>query len=445
MEQKNIEFIKRYYGDEKIRELLFEQAKNYTHCIGAGKTLIEKGWTLPIREVPIEEMPSLLDEGLDIFFPIRCVGDKSLYIIWDIEYFNKENPAYIFDRENQKKIFAWLAPALDIVEEILKSFGIKYVVDITMSGIHVWSKISAESETFSKFADEGFILPTLAEKYSKIVESDKKRIKAVPSDLGKAYNTAGKILEFFTHELIKQNRAKNPFNIPVTISDAPQLGEHHPHSGVSSDITQYGHPIFMRCIRAFCSLHQKSLINGFENLGPAVDMIKVSGLKYSDAVEIMWDADESVNFYKKNFNGKNIEIGDSSEGWSNAFKAYFKSELRVCHKEWENAETSLEIAEEKYPLISRYLNNAFANPGLLAPGNLQEIAEEASLKGTSATKKIFSMIADFYSNESLGWYDPIKFTGINWNKYDAMTAADFWGRAYWSLKKMGLGRKNTRE
>lgn len=441
METKNIEFIKKYYSDPKIRELLFAQAKNYNYCIGAGKSLIEKGWTFPVKEVPIEQLPELLDECLDLFFPIRPKEDKDLYIIWDIEYFNKENPKFIFDRENQKKIFEWMSPALKIVEDILRTYQIKYLIDITMSGIHVWSKISTKSPTFANLAEEGYLSESLIQKYSQSIPSDRKRITPTPLNLGRAYNTAGKILEFFSHILIKQNKKENPFRIPVTISDTPQFGEYFPYSGVSSDLSQYAHPIYMRCIRAFCSTHQKSLINGFESLGPAVDIVKIPGLSYQETIEIMWDRTLSTEFYKNNFSDRTIEVEESSEGWQNAFNDYLRSELRQCHKEWEKSSAVNEIPAEQKSLISPYFTPTTANPALLTPQNLQTLAEITGNNGVEVTKKVFNIVAEYYSNNAFGWYDPNRFTGINWSKYDAVTAADFWGRIYWSLRKMGLGRE----
>lgn len=443
MDIKNIDFIRKYYGDARIRKLLFAQSENYTYCIGTGKTLVERGWTLPIKVVPVEKLDELLNDGLDIFFPIRTKDDEYLYILWDIEYFNTADKPYIFNRENQKRIFEWMSPALTMVEEILNSYGIKHLVDITMSGIHVWTKISTKSEAYKKLASEGCVLPSLAEKYSEIIPSDRKRTRAVPAEMGLAYNAAGKVLEFFTHDLIVKNSQANPYKIPVTISDAPQLGEHFPFSGISSDLTQYAHPIYMRCIRAFCSLHQKSLLNGFEHLSSAIDILKTNQISYMDAVDMMWDVDKTINFYHENFSDKLINVPDASEGWLKAVNSYLKSDTRKYHKEWEESPEAPDLPEHSRDVLAQYLNNSTANPGLLTPFNLQSLVEYFGDNGASVTKKIFSTIAsNYYLNDSLGWYDPQRFTGIDWRKYDAHTAADFWGRVYWTLKKVGLGRKN---
>ncbi|MFH1540384.1 MAG: hypothetical protein ABID79_00795 [Elusimicrobiota bacterium] len=445
MDEKNFNFIKKFYNDSKIRDLLINQSKNYNYCIGNGQILIERGWTLPVKEVEICKIEELIDDGLDIFFPIRCCNDEYLYIIWDIDYFNKENPQFIFNRENQKQIFEWMLPTFKIIEKILKTFDIKYVVDITMSGIHMWSKISTKSEAFHKLSDEGFILPSLEKKYSQIMSDDRKRFYPVSCELGRAYNAVGKVLEFFTHSLIKKNRKLNKYKIPVTVSDTPQYGKTYPFSGISSDLTQYAHPIYMRCIRAICSVHQKSLIGGHFEMGPSVDIIKTKKISYLDAIEIMWDVDKSIEYFRKNFGtvrlSKKIEIPDSSNGWLQATNAYLKSTLRKKHKQWEKTPVSSTIPVFDNHDVKKLFDNSVANPALLVPNNLQFIADYFTKNGgISATKKIFSVIGDYYNNKNLGWYDNFRFTGLNWDKYDAQTAADFWGRVYWSLNASKLGR-----
>ncbi|MDD5686968.1 MAG: hypothetical protein PHE88_03935 [Elusimicrobia bacterium] len=434
MEPKNMEFIKKYYSDSKIKGLILNQAKNYDYCIGSGQVLVERGWTFPVKEIEISKIEELMNDSLDLFFPIRCKDDKYLYVIWDVEYFNTENPAYIFDKGNQRKVFKLMESSLNNVEQILDSFGIKYLIDVTMSGIHVWSKISIESEAFEKLAKEGMVLPSLAQKYSQVVPSDRKRVKPVSAELGKAYNALGKVLEYFTHNIIKKNKK----GIPVTISDAPSSSKLYPSAGISSDLTQYAHPIYMRCIRALCSIHQKSLMNGHSQLGPAIDIVKLKNMSYSDALDIMWDVDKAIGFYKKNFNKKKLEVPESSSGWLEAVDSYLKSDLRKQHKKWEKAKISAEIPDYNQPDIKNIFDSA--NPALLNPANLQKIANYFNKNGgLKATKKIFSVIANnYYKNNSLNWYDPVHFTGINWEKYDAETVADFWGRAYWSLNTADL-------
>lgn len=442
MDEKNLNFIRKFYGDSKVRELIIEQSKNYDYCIGAGQVLLERGWTLPVKEVEISKIEELMNEGLDIFFPIRCRDDKYLYVIWDIEYFNKKNPQFIFNRINQKQIFKWMSPALEIVEEILNSYGIKYVIDVTMSGIHVWSKISTSSEAFRKLSSEGFILSSLEKKYSLVFAGDKKRTSPIYPELGRSYNAAGKVLEFFTHKLIKKNKKLNKYKIPVTISDTPPLDKRFPFSGISSDLTQYAHPIYMRCIRAICSVHQKSLINGHFKLGPAIDIVKTKGITYHDVVNIMWDVDKAIKHFRKNFSKKKLEIPESSEGWLKAVNTYIKSDLRKRHKQWEKTTVLSGRPAFDSPDIKKLFDHSAANPSLLIPNNLQLLADYFSKHGgVSATKKMFSVIAEYYSNNNLRWYNPARFTGIDWNKYDAETAADFWGRVYWSLNVSNLGRE----
>jgi hypothetical protein len=442
MDNKIIETMKRYYGNPAIRESIISQSKQYDFALGTGQVLIDRGWTFPVREVTPERVTELMDDGLDIFFPLRTRDEKFFYILWDIEYFNTKNKKFIFDRNNQRMIFEWMAPTLALVEDVLKSFGIRYVIDTTMSGVHVWSKISTNSPAFREISGEGMVLPSLAEKYSKVVEHDRKRNKPMPKNFGLAYNASGKLLEFFTHILIKKNNASNPFKIPVTVSDTPQLAEYYPYSGVSSDLTQYAHPLYMRCMRAIGSLHQKSVINGFPEMGAAIDIVKKNGMTYSDILDIMWNADAAVKYFSDNYASSYVDIPDASQGWLNAVRAYKKSALRARHKEWENTPAATDAPDFKIPCISRNFDEASANPSLLIPGNLQFLAEYfGEHYGVAVTKKVFFDIArNYYMNNKFSWYDPVRYTGIDWSKYDADTAVDFWGRIYWSQNVMGLGR-----
>ncbi|MFH1540376.1 MAG: hypothetical protein ABID79_00750 [Elusimicrobiota bacterium] len=430
MEQKNLDFVKKYYSDPKIKELILSQSQNYSYCVGTGVTLLEQGWTFPIKEVGISQIEELLNEGLDISFPIRCKDDNYLYIVWDIKYFNTENPNWIFDRVNQKKIFELGSPIFEAVEETLDSFGIKYLVDITVSGIHVWSKIKVSSEAFCKFASESNLFPSLEQKYTQIIPEDKKRTRPVSLDLGRAYNTAGKILEYFSHILIDKSKE---FKIPITVSGAASFSKNFSFSGISSDLSQYSHPIYMRCMRAFCSLHQKSVMNGFSELGSAVNIIKTKEISYVDSLEIMWNVDKALNFYNKNFKKKKIDVPDSSQGWLEAFNSYTKSELRKKHKIWERIPATKKDCDLTQPDVKKFFEPANANPALLIPSNLQIIVNHFASSGVSAVKKVFSIIAKYYADKMLGWYDYLKFTGINWDKYDPETVSDFWGRIYWSL------------
>jgi len=443
MDAKNFNFIKKYYEDPKIRGMITEQSKQYDYAIGTGQALIERGWTFPVKEVPVDRLDELLNDGLDIFFPLMTKDGRYCYLLWDIEYFNTKDKKFIFNKKNQREIFKWMSEPLYIVEDILKSFKIKYIVDTTMSGIHVWSKISTSSPAFWELAKAGTVLPSLEQKYATVIPNERKRNRPLPPNFGKVYNATGKILEFLTHILIKKHNSRSgKFKIPVTISDTPQLKEKYPFSGLSSDLTQYAHPVFMRCMRALGSIHQKSIMNGFTGMGTAIDIVKKPGMSYSKVLDIMWDVDKATAYYKKNFPGKYIEVPDSSAGWLNAVRSYNKSGLRIKHKQWENAMPSDENPDAKYQCIAGNFDAASANPRLLVPSNLQLIAEFfGEHYDVSCVKNVFRNIArDYYLNEKLGWYNPARYTGIDWRKYDAYTATDFWGRIYWSMKEMGLGR-----
>ena len=164
-------------------------------------------------------------------------------------------------------------------------------------------------------------------------------------------------------------------------------------------------------------------------------------MRYPDILEIMWDVNKAIKHFRKNFVNIKLEIPESSSGWLKAVNSYIKSDLRKKHKQWEKTAVPSAIPVFDRPDIKKLFDNSAANPSLLMPNNLQLLADYFSKHGgVSATKKMFSVLAEYYSNNNLRWYDPARFTGIDWNKYDEQTAADFWGRVYWSLSVSKLGR-----
>jgi hypothetical protein len=444
------EFFEIYYGSEVIRNLIYDQLTTADYCVGSGVPLVDLGWSpqFPVHVIPCNSNPysftfqnsiytvdQMMDLGLELFRPIREINDNVLFMTWDLEYYNRSD-SYWHYREfgkNQRQIFQWMAPVYEILEEILQEYGVSYSIDVTASGIHVWSAVSTDSLTFASMADEGFLEPSLAHKYSQTPPGDVKRYKPVPAALGAAYNTAGKMLEFLTHELI---RRADRLPLPVTISDSAQGGTSFPDSGISSDLTQYAHPIYMRVMRLIGSSHQK-VKSPFPDAQPAIDIYKLPQMSYNDVLEMMWDPCAAIDLYSQ------IQpvIPVSDNGWGNVFADYVHSDLREWHHEFEYGDPH----EYNYRFMDHppcIQTNIFRNVGkdaLLTPTNLQLVAEYMYSVGENLTK-IAKGIGDAYSDPSWGWFDRNVHSGIDWNKYDPYQAANFWMRIYSGLQMAGLGR-----
>lgn len=447
------EFLAIYHGSPHVRRLFAEQFETADCVIGAGRGLVELGWqpSFPVHVIPygtnpylgsfrnqVETVGQMLDLGLELFRPIRERHDRALLITWDLEYYNVADPYWLYREggRNQRQVFAWMAPVYDELFRILDEFGVKYLVDVTASGIHVWSAVSTDSPVFREMAAEGFLEDSLAEKYRQTPPGDVKRATPVPLSLGRAYNAAGKMLEFLTHLLAHRAQKRTP--LPITISDTAQGGDLFHNSGLSSDLTQYAHPIFMRVLRVIGSSHQK-VCKAFPDAHPAVDIMKTPAISWDEVLDLMWDPHAAAHYYAD----KSAALPLSEKGWGKVLAAYRKSALRRWHREYEagvNAPGAFRYRLIDHPpCVQGNLHYQAPRDALLAPTNLQLIAEYMDARGENLPLMARG-IAETYENPRYGWFDQAAHTGIDWRKYDAHQAANFWMRVYMGLHRAGLGR-----
>ncbi len=421
------EFYRIYYGSDKVRDVIRRQFRDASYVVGSGPALIKKKWTFPVKIGEVGQLEQFLDEGLDIYRPALSAFED-FFIFWDLEYFNRQDRKFVYKK--QREVFAKMSPIISEICSFLDSFGIRYIIDTTASGVHFWMKISKSSAAFRSLAEEGYLTQSILKKYETLDPSDIKRRKRVPVDVAAAYDAAGKVLEFIT-QVIRQEKSKR-FGIPFTVSDAPDDDDNP--EGFSSDITQYGHPIFMRVFRVMASLHQKSVMF-YGGASPSADIVKKKEMSFDEVLDRMWDAQKAADFYI-NFDP---EVPKSDEGWKKLVEAYKASVVRRIHRELESASVRDVIPADLKPEISVFFEKELANPSLLDPKILKKIVYEYG-KDVELVKSIFVTIARMYEDDSYGWYDREKLTGIDWKKYDAYQAAHFWSRVYYTQFVLDGGR-----
>ncbi|MCD6413658.1 MAG: hypothetical protein J7L54_05895 [Elusimicrobia bacterium] len=412
-------FYETYYGNEKIRDIIRNQFRDASYVVGSGPALIRKNWSFPVKIAEVSRLDEFLDEGLDIYRPALSLSDD-FYIFWDLEYFNRKDRKAVY--RNQRAIFDKMSPIIEEICSFFDFFGIRYIIDTTASGVHFWMKISKKSAVFGKLAAEGFLTKSITRKYALSDQSDIKRRRAVPAAVARAYDGAGKVLEFATQTIRTRNRGK--FELPFTISDAPE-SEDNPE-GFSSDITQYGHPVYMRVFRVIASLHQKSVMfYGFQS--PAADIVKKRGMSFGEVLDYMWDARKAASFY----DGFDATVPSSDEGWDKLVSEYKKTAVRRIHRELEETPARFVEPNELKPEVAKFFSPENCNPALLDPKILKKIVYEYE-DDVGALKGVFELIARMYEDDSYGWYDPKRMTGIDWKKYDSFQAAHFWSRVYYT-------------
>ncbi|MFH1957338.1 MAG: hypothetical protein ABIJ15_02525 [bacterium] len=412
-------FYRIYYGNKKIRELIRSQFSDVSFAVGSGPALIKKRWAFPVKIVSAGRVDELLDEGLDVYRPALS-NSGSFFIFWDLEYFNRKDQSFVY--KHQKRVFGWMEPFISRIEEILSSFGIKYILDTTASGFHFWMRISKKSSVFGDLSEEGFLTDSIKLKYRKIVKDDVKRDRPVSLAVARAYDCAGKVLEYLTFKV----KEKISGVIPFTVSDAPEFEKNGRRDGFSSDITQYAHPAYMRVFRTIASLHQKNIMfHGGST--PAVDIVRKNGNSMDEVLDCMWDAGRAVSF----FSDFNIDLPFSDGGWKKLFEEYKADKTRGFHKAFEDRPAESPVISREPPEIRKFFTRKTANPSLLDPSVLQKIVNHCMESGgLKKLKGMLNIIAGYYDDRSFQWYNPVKFTGIDWTKYDAHQAAHFWGRVY---------------
>ncbi len=420
------QFYNEYYGSPVIRTLVKNQFKDAAFAVGSGPVLKDKKWDFPVNISPVSKLDSFMDQGLDIYRPAISTGD-AFYIFWDLEYYNKKQRSYIY--RHQRKVFEWMEPFIKQISARLDEYGINYILDTTASGYHYWMKISKKSAVFKMLAEEGFVCESMRKKYAQVFPGDVKRTKPVPENDGRAYDCAGKLLEYISQR-IRKGMTPGKTKLDITISDAPVHGSGR-HDGFSSDITQYAHPLYMRVFRVIASLHQKNILH-YGGRTPATDIVRRKNMSVAEVLDCMWNAGKAVDLFRDFY----PKLHYSNEGFAKLFREYKKSETRKFHREFENAAPAKLKIENEPEKIKKHFTAKKANPALLEPSILQEMINHYSAQSTEKLKGVLEIIARYYNNPSYRWYNSARFTGIDWKKYDAAQAAHFWGRVYFTQYKL---------
>ncbi|MEA2081819.1 MAG: hypothetical protein U9O97_03690 [Elusimicrobiota bacterium] len=419
-------FYNEYYGSSVVRDLVKRQFRDAAFAVGSGPILKDKKWHFPVKISPVSGLDVFMDEGLDIYRPAVSTGD-SFYIFWDLEYYNKKQRSYVY--RHQREVFEWMEPFIKQISGRLDGYGINYILDTTASGYHYWMKISKKSEVFKMLAKEGFITKSLKEKYKQVFPGDVKRSKPVSEDDGRAYDCAGKLLEYISQR-IRLEMAPGAAKLDITVSDAPVAGSGR-HDGFSSDITQYAHPLYMRVFRVIGSLHQKNILH-YGGRSPAVDIVRAGDMSVDEVLDRMWNAGKAVEIA----GDSRSELDYSDTGFLKLFSEYKKSKTRKFHREFEAAAPEKLKIESEPEKIKKYFTGKKVNPSLLEPSALQLMINYYSARSTEQLKGLLEAITGRYNDPSYRWYNNERFTGIDWRKYDAAQAAHFWGRVYFTQYRL---------
>jgi len=442
MSEAQFEAVREYYHNDNVRERIREfcGGDQFTceYLVGFGEYLARNGYHRPLRLTNrTDDLPGLMEEGLDIF---RSVWDwKATLAIWDIEYFNLDTWYNLY--RDQLTYFKLMEPVYRIIENIFKEYGIPHINDSTSSGYHFISLIPFKSSIHRKLERIGYLEDSLREKYSLTPKVDKKGRRPISLRAARGYSGIGRLHEFLSHLVIRRSRGESP--LPVTISDTAVGRTFRGREGLSLDITQYADPLYMRDIRTTFSTHQKHKVYLGKVGGriarelPVYATLPRKNLSYRELFALRKDLRGAAR-YASQCSGV---IPDASRGWERMIRDYRASSLFAFHQEFDRvthqppARWSKTYWRLNLDNIPRCAANAIrnANWGLLNPTSIQTLCRVLFAIGWHP-KHIAGLIRSNYETRP-GWK-------INWQKYDAETRANFWGRVYCGMIATGTDTLN---
>ena len=330
-----------------------------------------------------------------------------------------------------------MEPSYLKIDSLMSEYGIPHLNDSTSSGYHFISQIPFSSPVHRRLEEIGHLEDSLKEKYARVQSDDDKRKRPVPERDALGYSAIGRLMEYLSHRVIDEAGPESP--IPITVSDAAVMRVERGREGMSMDITQYGDPLYMRDIRTTFSTHQKHKVyvgrvgKKLARRMPVYATVPRDNLSYRELFRIRKDLKLAAE-YASQCSGT---IPDAAVGWDRVISDYRRSRLYQFHQEfdsiehdpphtWPYAYWKLDLSTLP-PCAANTIRNACW--GLLNPTCLQTLCRILYADGWHP-KHIAGLVRSYYESRE-GW-------GVDWEKYNPETRADFWVRIYCGLIVTGV-------
>jgi len=303
---------------------------------------------------------------------------------------------------------------------LLPKDGLKLGPYVGFGSSHIFGDVKAK-----KLVELGHLEETLSGKYEHFPESTKAPRK-LERDLGKTFDSVGKLLEFITHKVIQKLPSYGQ-QIPVGIGDL--IPGNDKQEMINLDLSTYVSPLFTRVMRTAFSIHDK---HKYKNINIPTQ-ITIPRFTPCNGNELSLD---EVFHNRRNFrNSANyagaitMNIPTANNGVLKLIKDYENSELFKFHQDFDhqpdlNRQEAFHRAindqrlDDKTRSVLEHPNPRSKNPRALVRfiNNL--------LENDWHPKHIGNLIADMYEQPQHDW------NGDNWMKYPSRTRANFWARIY---------------
>ncbi|MBW2964007.1 hypothetical protein KY363_00975 [Candidatus Woesearchaeota archaeon] len=399
-----------------------------------------------------EKLGELLDGGLNVFR--SCWDRQSVLFFFDVEYLSHRFPGECY--ANQEAVFSKLEPVYRCIMDTFGEYGIKPITVATGQGYHFVFKVNSYdrhfslpdrkvTETASRLVDLGFLEETLQGKYMHLPFHTKRR-RVVEPDLGRAFDTVGKLLEFVANRVV-QRAPGYGCRLPLGIGDL--VPGNDKQEIINLDLSTYIEPLFTRGLRMLFSIHDKHKDPKKES-DP-----RIRGLPVSVAIPRYTPCNGNELGLGELFHNRHhfrnsanyaaaitAEIPDCSGGVDRLLDAYYASDLFRFHfdfdrtdqespSDWGRTYDRFDISQLP-PCIAMSL--AEPNPFLLRPQHVQSLVRVLTGKGWWHPSHVAGLIRSKYERDHK-W-------DFNWGKYDANRHARGWVRFYAGQIATGIDQRS---
>ena len=389
-----------------------------------------------------EQLGELLDGGLNIF---RSVWDRQKIIfLLDVEYVSHKFPLETYT--NPWRVFNILEPVYKCLQDVFSEYGIKPMTLATAQGYHFVFEVNSFTSSGEsterreitpvarKLVQAGFLEDTLRGKYTHPIPH-KKRRRVLDPELGRAFDTVGKLLEFISHKAI-QRLPGYGLKIPVGIGDI--VPGNAMQELINLDLSTYADPLFTRVMRTAFSIHDKHKSKGLDlpvHLTiPRYTPCNGNELGLPEIFQNRRHFHNSANYAR----AITMNIPESSEGVARLLDDYQQSSLATFHQDfdqtaqdpsqdWSRTYDRMNLRDVP-PCVAYALANP--NPALLQPKQIQTLVRVLTAKKRWHPSHVAGLIRSKYERDH-HWE-------FNWQKYDANRHARTWVRFYAGLLATGV-------
>ena len=371
-----------------------------------------------IRKHDFASLSDLLGKGTSL---ARSLDDsKSALIHLDIEYVNFDDPAAAFT--DPWHAFSVQQPVVQVIEELLVTWGIRPLHLITGQGHHFVWKIPKGSPCC-------FQLGNLALPHQN---------GEGPTQSDLLFDGTSLLMDYFA---IKVKELAAPrCELPVELTAVHVgPGSTRPREMISLDISEYGDPLESRTIRIPFTAYRKPWVCGMvsdlgldDQIGHFVTL-PLHEMDVMQCLKFRQDGNDIASLAKCT----SMHIPDQADGTSRLIAEYQSSRLRDFHKFFyrerhldEAQLDSIYRDDRRYPLpgcVGHAL--IFPNDILLKPAIFQLVTRCFLARGWHP-RHIAGLIGSKFSNPAYNW-------GTAWEGYSPARRADFYVRIFSGLIALG--------